>query len=86
MNLRKTILRMGVGLSKVIRVRYERGVLKPLEPLDLEEGEEVQVVIQSVESIAEKFYGIARKHRAELDKEEFLEVLEAIEDEGLRRH
>jgi len=74
------------SVSKVIRVKYEKGVLKPLEPVDLKEGEEVQVVIQSGESIAEKFYGIARKHRLDLDKEEFLEVLEEIEDEGLRGH
>ncbi len=73
-------------MSKVIRVRYEKGVLKPLEPIDLKEGEEVQVVIQSSESIAERFYGIARKHRPDLDNEEFLEVLEEIEDEGLRGH
>ena len=33
-------------MSKVIRVRYEKGVLKPLEPLDLEEGEEVRVKIE----------------------------------------
>ena len=74
------------SVSKVIRVRYEKGVLKPLEPVDLEEGEEVQVVIRSGESIAEKYYGIARKHKTDLDKEEFLEVLEEIEDEGLRGH
>ncbi len=33
-------------MSKVIRVRYEKGVLKPLEPLRLEEGEEVVVVLK----------------------------------------
>lgn len=33
-------------MSKVIRVRYEKGVLKPLEKLGLEEGEEVEVVIR----------------------------------------
>ena len=33
-------------MSKVIRVRYEKGVLKPLEPLDLEEGEEAVVVLK----------------------------------------
>ena len=26
-------------MSKVIRVKYEKGVLKPLEPLSLEEGD-----------------------------------------------
>ncbi len=74
------------AVSKVIRVKYEKGVLKPLEPVDLKEGEEVQVIIQRGESIAEKFYGIARKHRPDLDKKEFLEVLEEIEDEGLHGH
>ncbi len=33
-------------MSRVIRVRYEKGVLKPLEPLKLGEGEEVDVVIK----------------------------------------
>ncbi len=40
------------GLSRVVRVRYERGVLKPLEPVELREGEEVRVRIE--ESIREK--------------------------------
>lgn len=33
-------------MSKVIRARYENGILKPLEPLDLKEGEEITVVIK----------------------------------------
>ena len=33
-------------MSKVIRVRYEKGVLKPLEPVDLREGEEVRIRIE----------------------------------------
>jgi len=73
-------------LSKVVRVKYEKGVLKPLEPLNLEEGEEVQIIIQPSESVAEKFYGIARNHKPDLGREEFLEVLEEVEDEGLRGH
>ena len=43
-------------MSRVIRVRYEKGVLKPLEPLDLREGEEVRVRIE--ESIREKLKGL----------------------------
>ena len=39
-------------LSRVVRVRYEKGVLKPLEPLELREGEEVQVRIEK--SLREK--------------------------------
>jgi len=33
-------------LSKVVRARYEKGVLKPLEPVELREGEEVLVRIE----------------------------------------
>ncbi|MEB3797383.1 MAG: antitoxin family protein [Caldisphaeraceae archaeon] len=33
-------------MSKVIWVRYERGVLKPLEPVELQEGEELVVFIR----------------------------------------
>ena len=39
-------------MSKAIRVRYENGVLKPLEPVRLREGEEVRVKV--VESVREK--------------------------------
>jgi predicted DNA-binding antitoxin AbrB/MazE fold protein len=71
-------------MSKVIKVKYENGVLKPLEPVDLEEGEVVQIIIKPSGSVAERFYGIAKKHRPDLRREEFLEVLEEIEDESFR--
>jgi predicted DNA-binding antitoxin AbrB/MazE fold protein len=48
------------GLSKVIRVRYEKGVLRPLEPVELKEGEEVLVRVESLRDrrrIVEEFYG-----------------------------
>lgn len=35
-------------MSKVIRVRYEKGVLKPLEPLEFPEGEELLVRVIDV--------------------------------------
>jgi len=47
--------------SKVIRVRYERGAFRPLEPLDLAEGEEFVVKIVDVKSrkrILEKYKGV----------------------------
>ena len=53
-------------MSKVIRARYEKGVLKPLEPVDLREGEEVQVVVRTGGLITQRFYGIARKRRPDL--------------------
>ncbi len=35
-----------IDVSKAIKVRYEKGVLRPLEPLALREGEEVEVIIK----------------------------------------
>ncbi|ALU11897.1 hypothetical protein EYM_05900 [Ignicoccus islandicus DSM 13165] len=32
-------------MSKVVRVRYEKGVLKPLDRIEFREGEELRVVI-----------------------------------------
>ncbi len=47
-------------MVKVIRVRYEGGVLKPLEPIDLSEGEEVIVLIRRkrVKEVLDKYVGI----------------------------
>ena len=72
-------------MSKVIRVRYEKGVLKPLEPLELMEGEEVQVILKTSEdSLAKRLYGVAKKRRPSLTRIEFLKVIEEIEDEDIR--
>ncbi len=48
------------GLARVVRVRYEGGVLKPLEELDLSEGEELTVVIKG-----RSFYEVARELQVE---------------------
>ncbi len=49
-------------MSRVIRVRYEKGVLKPLEPLDLEDGEEVIVIVKrDIKSILRKYRGVLGK-------------------------
>jgi len=47
-------------LSKVIRVRYENGVLKPLEPVELREGEELVVFIRKrrVSEVLKKHVGM----------------------------
>ncbi len=47
-------------MARVVRVRYEEGVLKPLEKLDLSEGEELTVVIKS-----RSFYEVARELQVE---------------------
>jgi len=43
-------------MSRVVRARYENGVLKPLESLELEEGEVVRVRIER--SLREKLKDI----------------------------
>ena len=50
-------------MSKVIRVRYERGVLKPLEPVELQEGEELVVFIRKhrVSEVLDKYVGLFGK-------------------------
>ena len=54
-------------MSKVIRVRYERGVLKPLEPVELQEGEEVVVFIRKrrVDEVLDKYVGLFGKASVE---------------------
>ena len=47
-------------MSKTVRARYERGVLRLLEPIKLREGEEVLVRVERVEErrrLVEEFYG-----------------------------
>jgi len=62
-----------------------RACSKPLEPLDLREGEEVQVDVRTSEgSVARRFYGIAKKRRSELSRDELLKVIEEIGNENLR--
>ena len=47
-------------MYKIVRVRYENGVLKPLEPLELEEGEEAVVFIRKrrVREVLDKYVGV----------------------------
>jgi len=63
-------------MSKVIRVKYEDGVLKPLEPLDLEEGEELVVVVRG-----KSFYKLALSMSFEA-KRSVDEVLEEVRKRG----
>ena len=64
-------------MSRVIKARYEKGVLKPLEPVELEEGEEVLVRIERFESrrkIVDEFYGKRGSAPKELLDEFMLEA------------
>jgi len=60
-------------LSRVIRVRYEKGVLKPLGSVNLEEGREYKVIVEEdIDELIRKYRGILGKSSVE----EFLELEE----------
>ena len=64
-------------MSKTVKARYERGVLKLLEPVELKEGEEVLVRVERVEErrrIIEEFYGRRGSAPKELLDEFMLEA------------
>jgi len=65
-----------MSLSKVIRVKYEKGLLKPLEPVELEEGKEYKVIIEEdIDELIKKYRGVLGKSSVE----EFLELEEEAE-------
>jgi len=63
-------------LARVVRVRYERGVLKPLEELDLSEGEELTVIIKG-----RSFYRVVRELQVEA-REDVDKILEEVRGRG----
>ena len=72
-----------MGLSKAVKVRYEKCVLKPLEPVDLREGE---IRIAVLVPVGEERREILRKYRGILGKaseEEIGELLAEAEWEPL---
>jgi len=53
-------------MSKIVRARYENGVLRPLKPVDLEEGEEVLITVRrDVRKVIRKYRGILGRSSAE---------------------
>lgn len=63
-------------MSKVVRARYEKGVLKPLEPVDLREGEEVILEVKEVVSGSGlgRFFGIVKASKP-IREEDYYEHL-----------
>lgn len=71
-----------MALSKMVRAKYEKGVLKLLEPVELKEGEEVIVRLETIDDRVKKL----RKYRGILgkaSKEEIEELLLEAEFEKL---
>ncbi len=53
-------------MSRVIRVRYENGVLKPLNSVDLEEGREYLVVVEEdIDELIKRYRGVLGKSSVE---------------------
>ncbi len=69
------------GETLVVRLRFEKGGFRPLEPIELREGEEVVAVIRRG-GVAARLYGAAKKRRPSLKREELLRVIEELEDGG----
>ena len=61
-------------MSKVVRVRYEKGVLRPLEPVDLREGEELFVRLERYEDRVRRL----RKYRGMLGRASREEIEELL--------
>ena len=57
-------------MSRVIRVRYEGGVLKPLSDVDLEEGKEYKVIVEEdIDELIRKYRGVLGKSSVKEFKE-----------------
>lgn len=67
-------------MAKVIRARYEKGTLKPLEELDLSEGEELTIVIKS-----KSFYQVARELQTEA-REDVDKLISEARGRGKKLH
>ncbi|MCD6114631.1 MAG: antitoxin family protein [Thermoprotei archaeon] len=64
-------------MARIVRARYENGVLKPLEKLDLREGEEVIVRVEK--KVAHGLVELIKKLREETPKvDNPIEVLEEM--------
>jgi predicted DNA-binding antitoxin AbrB/MazE fold protein len=62
-------------VGKVIRVRYEKGVLKPLDRLEVSEGEVLLIKVLRVE-LAERVFGSIK-----IDEKTLENVMRKAEDE-----
>lgn len=62
-------------MGRVIRVRYEKGVLKPLDKLEVSEGEVLLIKVLRVE-LAERVFGSIKVDERTLEK-----VMREAEDE-----
>ncbi|MDI9645431.1 MAG: antitoxin family protein [Archaeoglobales archaeon] len=60
-------------MSKIIEAIYENGVFKPLEKVDLKDGEKVKIILGS---IVERTFGILKASEEDIER-----ALEELENE-----
>ncbi|AAB90182.1 MULTISPECIES: antitoxin family protein [Archaeoglobus] len=47
-------------MPKIIEAIYENGVFKPLQKVDLKEGERVRIKLEKVEEVVDEVFGILK--------------------------
>src|SRR5512134_2220587 len=69
----------GIKMGKIVRARFSRGVIKPLEKLDLEEGKEIAISIVEFPSKRkrEAFRRSAGAWKGTIDAEKLIENIYA---------
>ena len=70
-------------MQRTIEVVYEKGMFKPLMPVELEEGERIEIEIKikgvsKIKELSDKYFGIVKLN---LKKEEMGRILNKIEEE-----
>ena len=65
-------------MQKTIEVVYEKGVFKPLEPVELKEGERMKVKIEERRGILERYAGFIKLNRS-------VKLKEILELEDVRK-
>ena len=69
------------------RAKFEKGVLKPLEPVELREGVVVKITVEETEDdkprVVEETFGLVKRIRPSLTPEDVWRVIEEIEDEDI---
>jgi len=63
-------------MQKTIEVVYEKGVFKPLEKVELEEGEKMEILIEGENF--EKFFGIFKGKKILVEEERDLMISERV--------
>ncbi|MCE4605740.1 MAG: antitoxin family protein [Desulfurococcales archaeon] len=57
---------VGLEMSRVIKVVYEKGVLKPLDHVDLKEGKEYRIIVEEdIDELIKKYRGVLGKSSIE---------------------